>query len=414
MRLVTLMTTSTMITLAACLAAAPAALAQVATVPCQTCHEEPADWEARKTFHAPAAAGECLTCHSPHASSHGKLMREDAARLCLGCHEDLAGKSRGEGAHSAVTAERSCLSCHDPHAADRSALLLEAVPALCVSCHQSIPTPQDSAHPHAPASAGECLTCHDPHGSEHAALAVEAQPGLCAGCHDTADASVRAAHQGIPAASSTCVSCHAPHGSPLEKLIRLNTHAPFADGTCEVCHQDPAAPASAMRAGVKDLCLGCHEPRQAGHPTDAEESCISCHTPHTTSGAALIAGSEQDVCIACHEEIGVRQASAETTHPEQEKGQHCSVCHELHTGQTRFYLKQSNPLAMCSQCHQSHSEFAHPMGRGVLDRSRRGRTVDCLSCHDPHGTTYPGMLVADPRRELCIRCHTDSMMGLGK
>jgi predicted CXXCH cytochrome family protein len=193
-------------------------------------------------------------------------------------------------------------------------------------------------------------------------------------------------------------------------MIRLNTHAPFAEGTCDVCHEDPKQTAAGMRAGARERCLGCHEPRKGGHPADVGESCVSCHTPHTTSGNALMKASEKIVCISCHSEIGLRQESAEETHPELEKGQHCSVCHELHTGKTRFYLKQAEPLAMCSTCHQGHSEFAHPMGRGVLDRSRRGRTVDCLSCHDPHGTPFPRLLLADPRRDLCIRCHTDSMM----
>lgn len=384
---------------------------EMATAPCQTCHQEPEEWAAKKLVHAPAAAGECLTCHTPHASRHGKLIRNEPRRLCLECHEDLSDKARGEGAHAAVAAERSCLSCHDPHASDRASLLLETVPALCVTCHQGIPTPQDSAHPHAPAAAGECLTCHDPHGSEHASLAVEGQPALCAGCHDPSDAGLKKTHQGISIAASSCVSCHAPHGSPIPKLIRLNTHPPFAEGSCEVCHGDPGIPAAEMKAGAKDLCLGCHEPRKGGHPAESQESCVSCHTPHTSSGAALMAGSEKVVCLRCHTSIALRQESAVDTHPELEKGQHCSTCHELHTGKTRLYLKQAEVLALCGTCHQDHSEFAHPMGRGVLDRSRRGRTVDCLSCHDPHGTAYPSMLVADQRRDLCVRCHTDSMMG---
>jgi predicted CXXCH cytochrome family protein len=403
-----------MLGLLAALLAAPAVWGQTggSTVACVSCHEEPALWTAKRNVHAPVEGEECLACHNPHASRHGGLIRRNVERVCLECHDDLSERARGDGAHGAIASERSCLSCHDPHASDREALLLDTLSALCAECHEeTVSSLQENAHPHVPASRGQCLACHDPHGAEGAALAREEEPALCTGCHQIGTQKIRTAHKGIGIGSSTCTSCHAPHGSALEKLVRLNTHAPFEEGSCEVCHEDPRQPASELRSGSRDLCEACHEPREDGHPITSGEACVSCHTPHTSSGVAMIAGSEKVVCLACHEDIATRQAAAEETHPAIERGQHCSICHELHTGQGRFHLTKSDQLALCTTCHSSHAEFAHPMGRGTLDRSRRGRYVDCLSCHDPHGTTYPRMLVADQQRDLCIRCHTTGMSG---
>jgi predicted CXXCH cytochrome family protein len=31
--------------------------------------------------------------------------------------------------------------------------------------------------------------------------------------------------------------------------------------------------------------------------------------------------------------------------------------------------------------------------------------MNCLSCHEPHASQFPNVLLADPARALCIRCH---------
>jgi len=74
----------------------------------------------------------------------------------------------------------------------------------------------------------------------------------------------------------------------------------------------------------------------------------------------------------------------------------CEACHvqgnpDKHT----FYLIRE-PKELCLRCHSlMHQGQVHtPVGEGA-----------CLDCHDPHGSAYPSILNADPKRELCQKCH---------
>jgi predicted CXXCH cytochrome family protein len=191
-------------------------------------------------------------------------------------------------------------------------------------------------------------------------------------------------------------------------MIRPTMHLPFAERNCDACHADAKASVVSPGGSAADLCATCHDPRQAGHPVPKGASCTSCHTPHASSAPSLIAGPEKEICLACHKEIASRRAGSIAFHPASGVAQDCTVCHELHTGKTRALLKQQDPLATCTSCHGSHSQFSHPMGEGVQDPSHPGQPLACLSCHDPHGTSFPQFLLADPRQDLCRRCHQES------
>jgi len=379
--------------------------------PCSACHDQPEAWKAKKSIHAPVDAGECLSCHNPHASRHGSLLRRDVTKTCLSCHEDLAAAMRSGGAHGALESEKACLSCHDPHAADRGSLLSNVPSELCVTCHENRGKLDALAHPHPPAADAECLSCHDPHVSKHASLGIEAEPSLCASCHEVAGPGMAKTHKGIPISAARCSSCHDPHGSESAGMLRFATHAPFAEGTCDTCHDPASKPVAELRAGAKDLCLTCHDAPTRGHeiPGSEKGACVACHTPHAASTEILIRAREAEVCLACHEGVKARRERSEAHHPPMNGTSDCTFCHQLHTGAPPTFLKKQDVLETCSTCHGGHSEFSHPMGKGVADPSHPGKYVDCLSCHDPHGTPYKAFLLADPTRDLCVRCHTSDV-----
>src|SRR3954471_24489964 len=59
---------------------------------CLQCHVAFKD-QLDKTFvHTPVKTKECIGCHSPHASRHGKLLAEDKGKVCLTCHTQLLPK----------------------------------------------------------------------------------------------------------------------------------------------------------------------------------------------------------------------------------------------------------------------------------------------------------------------------------
>ncbi len=175
---------------------------------------------------------------------------------------------------------------------------------------------------------------------------------------------------------------------------------------CDACHEDGALLEAPSAAQVNEMCLMCHEPRRTGHPIPDGVSCTKCHTPHAASGPGLMRGYEKEICLSCHTEIAALRVGSASYHPAFGVSQDCTVCHRLHTGSTGALLKKVDARRTCMACHSAHAEFAHPMGEGVPDRSRPGHSVGCLSCHDPHGTSFPVFLVADPQQALCLRCHT--------
>jgi predicted CXXCH cytochrome family protein len=70
--------------------------------------------------HDPAAEGECLECHNPHASDVPFQLRAAGQALCYSCHdeEDITEQE----AHQDM-GEEDCTTCHDPHQGDREYFL---------------------------------------------------------------------------------------------------------------------------------------------------------------------------------------------------------------------------------------------------------------------------------------------------
>lgn len=148
---------------------------------CFTCHEKVND----KVLHAPYAQGNCIVCHSPHASDWPKQLLAPPQELCMGCHVRSRLKIDPQkrtatvpwgitlpldqfqgmpslGLNQALTANHpveghpitgpntdlgkdapdiTCLSCHQPHHSDRLNLLppgFATATALCESCHREI------------------------------------------------------------------------------------------------------------------------------------------------------------------------------------------------------------------------------------------------------------------------------------
>jgi predicted CXXCH cytochrome family protein len=88
-------------------------------------------------------ASECLTCHSPHASSEAPhLVRKNIYELCTGCHEEQklnhpVGKHPVRFAILKSGEEISCASCHNPHGSENQHLLtVGGNPTMvCAACH---------------------------------------------------------------------------------------------------------------------------------------------------------------------------------------------------------------------------------------------------------------------------------------
>lgn len=371
---------------------------------CAACHPDVDDWITGDGAHAPAALGQCFDCHSAHAARHEGLLIRAGTRLCLQCHDQLREALESGSIHDAVR-QQGCLDCHDPHASGYPQLLVSESRELCFSCHGGLVAMTEAEHPHAPFTDGSCDDCHDAHVSDEWPLLDSAQGELCSMCHDLEEAAAREKHLGATL-DENCTSCHDPHGSDRAGLLQESLHPPFEAEECEMCHDSGGGDALALNAPASELCLTCHD-GVGGHPGSSAEGadCGSCHSPHGGSTPALLHSGTRHTCTECHVEVQEQFNEEKHAHTLSLDGQGCVGCHDPHAGKGRALLRKDEGLQNCNACHADHAVFSHPMGDGVNDPSREGKFVDCVSCHDPHGTRWAGFMVANASRDLCVRCH---------
>lgn len=265
------------------------AAARSETLNCLECHN---DIGKEQVVHSPFGAGECTSCHQPlkgrqHPEEKGSVaLVEAGAKLCYMCHESLAGKKH---VHAPV-ASGDCIACHSPHASANAKLLKNSGASLCLTCHED---KYRHKFGHGPVVAGNCLVCHDPHQSDNRKLLKIGGAELCFSCHDRSGMTGKSVH--APVAKGNCVACHAPHGSQYRKLLRNNFPDPFymsynADNfsLCFGCHnRDIAADRRTdtitnFRDGDRNLHY-LHV-----NKSDKGRSCKTCHDPHAAGQPRLI------------------------------------------------------------------------------------------------------------------------------
>ena len=153
---------------------------------CVSCHAK-GGWVGRKNVHAPLKSGpQCLSCHAPHLGSAVPALRAGGNSLCFDCHE----KKKFEGAVVHAAMSKGCVSCHDPHGSDAGKLIKErSIVDQCRKCHADLTkhfhrTTSDKLDP--TGRPMTCTSCHDPHASQfHGLLNRDPKRELCTQCHDS-------------------------------------------------------------------------------------------------------------------------------------------------------------------------------------------------------------------------------------
>lgn len=381
---------------------------------CLACHPAFEDTLKLPFVHTPVKAGDCSDCHNPHTSNHGKLLARNPDRICFECHKGLVPSPAGS-VHQAVV-KGQCVLCHDPHGSKNKNNVVAAGNELCFGCHKTLAeTMAKAAFKHSPVGRN-CLTCHNPHavkGNSH--LLKQDVPGLCLTCHKADQPAFASQHRNYPVAQGNCSSCHDPHASQTGVLLWANTHQPVLNKMCGQCHPDPGSPEAlkGKKAGL-DLCRGCHNDmindtlskKRTHWPVMEKTACLNCHTPHAAKAKGLLAATPQIVCGRCHADTIARQARSLTKHPPIEEGQ-CSACHAPHAADSVFLFPNPNVNELCGTCHDWQKHSTHPIGDKVMDPRNKNLSLDCLSCHQSHGSPFKYFAHFDTKRDLCVACHTD-------
>ncbi len=429
---------------------------------CLQCHENKAKG---KSVHSAIATG-CTTCHEIiviRDVTRTKLTAPTVTAVCLNCHADKNATDVKGRVHP--PAVRDCMQCHDPHVSDNPNQLLKATAGdskatnLCLSCHNiGVDVPKDgSRHP---ALDMGCDACHVTHKTgergkrEFDYHLKKDAPALCADCHDLKDAALAKAHQDQPFASADCLTCHDPHQSTQPKLMAKFTHMPFAAGQCDSCHQAAKDGKVVLTAETpKQVCLVCHsdkgeeiEKAKVQH-AGAAGDCTDCHNPHGGRTPGFQKPDAVNVCLGCHSDQAEEQKKAHLHQPAFTQG--CYTCHEPHGGPNEHLLRAATPNKLCLECHgpdrnpvklesehlvtifdgkvklpenyfsvlgtlplkysMGHPVRGHPVADLVdpKDMTTVKVKLNCLTCHQPHASVQPGLLVKDQinNEAFCGSCH---------
>lgn len=433
---------------------------------CLECHDD----KTKHKFVHSAMEGGCLTCHDVRVSkdvTRVKLTTATTSALCLSCHADKDAKAIKGTVHP--PAVRDCLTCHDPHGTDNKNALLkpasgEAKDNLCLSCHQTGEhvSAQGSRHL---ALDGGCDTCHMVHktGAEPTAEnrfhLTKAAPALCVDCHDVKDAELAKKHNNQPFENSNCSQCHDPHQSDSPKLMVKFQHVPFQGNGCDTCHQPPKDGKVVLtQTDAKMLCVTCHDDKakeidsaKVPHPGAAGD-CTDCHNPHASSQPGLPKTDSVSICLGCHSDLD--ELRKKPAHHQPAFAQGCSTCHTPHGGENDHLLRAKGN-ALCLECHGpdstpqkdeanhvltifngkvrlpedyykknkvpvlplkyglGHPVEYHPVS-DVMDPTNQTKVktlLSCLSCHQPHASAQPDLLVKDQVNNMafCDTCHKNRL-----
>ncbi len=359
---------------------------------CRTCHEE--KWTVQGSEHD-------LAKMAPDArNAHGQTAAQSG--LCGSCHRVHNGKGPRMWARAipagASPVSSPCLSCHNPNGVAAEKLVGDHshpldVPIADLGIRATLKKWTSKLVALAGAKPLLPLPLFDQHGGR---AAKGGQVG-CGSCHDP--------HRWSP---DTKVTAFDVEGDASNSFLRISEHG--NSELCVNCHTGKAV-VSLSKHGDKTLALKKKEanPNAAGSQDKTADAasgvCNNCHQPHNGKGAFLWARDEgpghstgEKRCTSCHRDDG--HAKDKQTGPNS---------HPLQVKVAKSNLPEHLPLYT-------------PEGK----QARRGGSVDCGSCHDPHqwqpddrlsrsgqdpdsegdaGNSF--LRLSATRGELCNECHRD-------
>jgi DmsE family decaheme c-type cytochrome len=186
----------------------------------------------------------------------------------------------------------------------------------------------------------------------------------------------------------------------------------------------PPAPANqeGQYVGI-DQCAACHEKvvtsfqgtahGGTGFEMRSKNACETCHGPgkaHVDAGGgkgtmrnlkSLSASDSTAICQACHTSAGQKRWDG-SAHAN--RGLTCTECHDLHPmGAAPKALLVKPQIELCTTCHLQKKAALMRSGHMPM---REGK-MDCSSCHNPHGTAGPSMLLQTTVNQNCYSCHAE-------
>ncbi|MEE9555478.1 MAG: cytochrome c3 family protein [candidate division Zixibacteria bacterium] len=154
-------------------------------------------------------------------------------------------------------------------------------------------------------------------------------------------------------------------------------------------------------------CGKCHQEKldsRSSHFIESGDDCIFCHETGQTlelSGQhTTVTVSGNELCQSCHTSRGIAVSSKEHEILE------CVDCHNPH-GSNQENNLNSPVISLCTgSCHSNHElGRSHPIGAGVVDPNTRTEMTCVSTCHTVHNSEANGKLLQLAAIDLCYSCH---------
>ena len=275
---------------------------------------------------------ECKTCHqdiwssfykNPHFKSLASGKEPPELTACEGCHGPAKAHIQAGGGRATI---RFAFTIMKP----------KEIIDRCLTCHAkdfNRANIRRSEHTEHDVACTECHSNHHPVTVKN--LLAKSQPDACYGCHADIQAQfdLPSKHR-VNEGFMSCTDCHNPHGGftptfGMGQTSRMLNQSHGNDQPCVKCHVEKRGP-----------FLFEHE-------TGQEDGCISCHKPHGSENAKLLARpAVAQLCLECHTgngDFGVRSTRGVTdpdhaTHSLIDPHyQRCTSCHVAIHGSNVHY-----------------------------------------------------------------------------
>ncbi len=290
----------------------------------------------------------------------------------------------------------------------------DAASVECGTCHAGLTDGKKFVH-----AAMDCKGCHTVlrSGTGMSIALSQPEPKLCLKCHPGLGAAARGSLK-FPHAlvkASCTATCHVPHAGDVPKLLRASQAA-----ICGSCHEASKLEARHGGRGVLTAttrCAACHAPHGGAvagllkgrhvHAPVAEGACSSCHRGGAGRFSLRTRGGQ--LCLACHTtldgtttEVSLHAASKDG--PDGRAG--CLTCHDPHVS-TEPALLLVPERTVCAGCHQKLVDAGKAEPGCLLRRD------ECGLCHTSHSSARPALLSTIPSR-VCAPCHAPKNASLVK
>lgn len=195
-------------------------------------------------------------------------------------------------------------------------------------------------------------------------------------------------------------------------------HTAEKEALCAPCHNMQPTTAQLRSATSEDNpCGSCHRrmlDKAFVHGPEGVFQCVDCHDSKNTAQRWRVTKTELVLCGECHTDKIDEFKKNTFVHGPVAIGQ-CTICHDPHAAAESAQL--SAPInQLCIGCHSSVKSgihvlqvtkgTGHPLSK-VKDPLNPGRSISCVSCHNPHGGKSPELFIRNinSRFALCQECH---------